>query len=96
MANATKVSGTEVQASMIGLDVYMVQIVLGGTESEPVTLDTGFRSVAHVQATWADADIDAGAPIVTVSSGGVLSIESTADITGSGNSVWVLVFGYRG
>jgi hypothetical protein len=98
MADATKVANTEVQAAILGLDLYMVQVELGNTETTAVDLDTGFRSVVHAQATWADADVDAGSLIVTVKSGspGTLSIESSETVTGTNREAWILAFGYRG
>ena len=95
MTDATKVSGTEIQASLLGLDVYMVQIELGGTETLPTTLETGFRSVVHAQATWAETPTSANSLVVSVS-GGTITVTATGAVSGSGNAVWVLAYGYRG
>ena len=80
---------------MLGLDVYMVQIELGATETAATTLDTGFRSIVHAQATWADTPGSANSLFVSVS-GGVITVTATGLVTGSGNAVWVLAYGYRG
>ena len=99
MAIATKYPETEVQASLLGLDLYMVKIGLGGTESDATTLDTGFRSVVHAQATWADGDPGSTTSSLSLSiSGGVITVNASVDVGTATplSDVWVLAFGYRG
>ena len=90
MADATKVDGTELQASLLGVDLLMVQIALTAATS---VLDTGFRSVANVQATWA-SNVGSDKTLIATVSGSKVTITTTSDL--SGQKVWILAMGYRG
>ena len=95
MAAAVKVAGTDVQASVVGLDMYAVQIELADTETDEVTVDTGFRSVVNVQVTWVDA-LGSANTLVATPSGGVITVKATGAVVGANKKVSLLALGYRG
>ncbi len=94
MADA-KVEGTEVQASTIGLDLYMVKGQFTGDGTSALTIESGLRKIVQAQATWADSDVTGGVLFVTASDG-TLTIKSPTDCGATDPYVWILAFGYRG
>jgi hypothetical protein len=94
MANATVANERRGTGCGYG-QVYSALVTLDATASTTaVTVPTGLTTIGHARATWADA-LGAGtteSDITLVATGGVLSIDTTADLGGS-KKIYLQAFG---